>query len=353
MLSASALRFHSTPDFKPGCVWRYRQAEEMRHQFRPVNQLALDRWSGSRPTKNPNMCIDGRLLPELYVLGSPKCATTSLSTDLRRAGVPSDVEPEKESNFFNCLAEEVDDRLQHISAVNYSNWLAEHPTCRDSDPRRVLADYTPNNLRMVPEVPKDDFNMGGNDLPRILHSTYGKKLERLTMVVMLREPLHRMQSAFYYNGGRPGYFEWSVVSSLDSTEEGRPVPLSFMDVFYARLLEGWLRYFQARQFYIIPFREYVAREGGKDAVFEDLSERISFPLVPPGTVTHALRNTHPTVEQDVSASVTARFNRFIDGQNARLVSLLANMSSQGAGLAGYHGAKGSERSISEWLRNGW
>merc|ERR1719454_588223 len=56
-----------------------------------------------------NFCAEGKLLPKLYLLGAPKCASTSLSEDLirgaRKAGSTFDPAPhqgsQKEWHFWS------------------------------------------------------------------------------------------------------------------------------------------------------------------------------------------------------------------------------------------------------------
>eukprot|EP00971_Amphidinium_carterae_P309308 6146677-Amphidinium_carterae.1 len=37
----------------------------------------------------PATCAEGRLLPEVYLLGAPKCGTTELADDLMQSGIHS------------------------------------------------------------------------------------------------------------------------------------------------------------------------------------------------------------------------------------------------------------------------
>ena len=51
---------------------------------------------------------------------------------------------------------------------------------------------------------------------------------------------------------------------------------------YARQLEGYLEYFEARRFYLVPYLAYMKRSGGTET-FAKLPGRLVLKLEPPAT----------------------------------------------------------------------
>lgn len=153
------------------------------------------------------MCYNGRRLPTLFIIGSQKCATTSLARKLfdnmnYTRGLPfgdwSRYSDSKEHNFFN---DEVRWRrgLQH--------YAASFPACASS--RRTL-DATPDYL----------YTRGNPGTAERLVRMYGPaRVARTTFVASLCEPIRRAQSALYHfreiRDGRH-HAPW-IETSIDTT----------------------------------------------------------------------------------------------------------------------------------------
>merc|ERR1719502_1389331 len=95
-----------------------------------------------------NFCFEGKLLPQFYLLGAPKCATTSFSMELGRHGhvreAPKLWSP-KEWHFWEHFATESDtEKAREV-------FFAALGACPKE--RLVLGDYSINNLAAVP-LPK-------------------------------------------------------------------------------------------------------------------------------------------------------------------------------------------------------
>ncbi|CAE8608653.1 unnamed protein product, partial [Polarella glacialis] len=148
-----------------------------------------------------SLCSSGRLLPEFYVLGAPKCGTTSLAElAMRQLGVQPAIMPrydhlaaafdgefsndesflsQKEFHFFDLLAAEANPEVLGNATHVRELWLRVLPICPPrARAKQVLADFTAVNLVHAfpwPPLPQ---------LPPLLHDMYGSALaSQLTFVV--------------------------------------------------------------------------------------------------------------------------------------------------------------------------
>jgi len=320
-----------------------------------------------------SLCVGGKLVPEFYLLGYPKCGTTTLADDLRDVGVRSNVEPEKEAHFFE---------FRFLAEMDYSEissaWFEASENCTSPEPKRVIGDYTPDNMRLVP--PPDDWavenlpdigdlsrpDAGRFNLPLLFTSyLYTGASSRLTFAVMVRETLARFQSSWYFyhfdlDGhnhtwlSANGTFSKFVSNSIARAEGSHDYVFRLWGGLYGRHLQAWLEYFHPSQFYFIPFLHYM-RPGGKAIVFGELEGRLGVPL--PATereaASHSNSNSHPSLDEDLSPELQARFRAFIAPEVNLLVDTLAACSTQGMGLANFSGTLGSAADVRTWLEAGW
>jgi hypothetical protein len=319
-----------------------------------------------------SMCIQGHLVPELYLLGAPKAGTTSLAQDLREAGVASDAEPTKESHFFHLR----NDKYKNMCEIAFepsqwlrAQWLLFHYKACPSDERQIIiGDYTPDNLRLSGSPQGWISDTVGAEraienttscLPAILANWYAGLSPRLTFVVMVREPTERYLSAFYFRNEHlrnatvlSGQFEASVNNSLALLAE-KVYDSFFWPSMYSASLERYLEHFAARQFVIVPYLRYF--NGGKCAVYAEVSARLGMTLDCQETsgTSHTNTNEHPQLDELLSAPVRQAFRAAFVPMTERLVQLLTNTSLQGLGLPQYNGTMGSESGIREWLLSGW
>mmetsp|Transcript_56521 Transcript_56521/g.127048 ORF Transcript_56521/g.127048 Transcript_56521/m.127048 type:complete len:347 (+) Transcript_56521:46-1086(+) len=190
------------------------------------------------------LCSRKKWLPELYVLGAPKAATTSLAWELVHNGIPSTAtmasynstvgvdealynltvgvdqafqREQSESSFMNtkewyfALQWVVNHDFVWDPAAAKEDWFRSMPACPVVDSslateRKLFAEYNPGFLSMV----GDSATLGGFgsligvspnssvNLPAWMQMLYGPLITRLTFVVMLREPLSAMQSSWYH-----------------------------------------------------------------------------------------------------------------------------------------------------------
>eukprot|EP00421_Protoceratium_reticulatum_P026217 CAMPEP_0168464996 /NCGR_PEP_ID=MMETSP0228-20121227/55877_1 /TAXON_ID=133427 /ORGANISM="Protoceratium reticulatum, Strain CCCM 535 (=CCMP 1889)" /LENGTH=328 /DNA_ID=CAMNT_0008480537 /DNA_START=30 /DNA_END=1017 /DNA_ORIENTATION=+ len=303
--------------------------------------------------------IEGRLVPEVYLLGAAKSGTSSLASDLRWAGIASNAGLAKEFHFFDELARTHDEpQKASLTQEERALWYALHPSCFQDKPL-VLADYTPDNLMMTP-LP-DTFRLDklwAGDVPSMLSGLYGKKANKLTMLVLMREPLARYQSGWYWghrenpNQTAPGAFAAGLREGLDGAKHGKVYTHRLWAGMYARHLESFLRFFRPDQFVIVPFKAYT-QENAKDEVMTFLSLRLGIPLRFTREVSREIHMPHPTVEEDLPQEIISEFQQFMEPENERLFELLTSMANQSAFLANYHDPEVSVAGVKEWLTGGW
>jgi len=320
-----------------------------------------------------SLCAEGRLLPELYVLGAKKSATTSLAHDLVGAGVRCMRARynDKEFHFFdgrmNLTAQtQIDLKAQRRA------WMEQLPACPaeyGGSQRRLLADFTPNNLPLVPLPGKVALfaKPSTGDLPTVLRSFYGEDAaRRLSLVVLIREPLARMQSGWYHQAAmmRKHKRNQTIVCStfncalrivINQARKTPPVySLSLWSSMYAAQLKTWLSAFSPKQLYVIPFQEYT--HGNKDTICRDLSRRMNFAITcdsQGASVMHAWHHPHPPPEEDVDPQLRKDFSVLMHHEEKELVEVLTRAHQQGAGLANYDGETSSQEQVRAWLHAGW
>eukprot|EP00928_Gymnodinium_smaydae_P065820 TRINITY_DN4890_c0_g1_i1.p1 TRINITY_DN4890_c0_g1~~TRINITY_DN4890_c0_g1_i1.p1 ORF type:complete len:431 (-),score=90.73 TRINITY_DN4890_c0_g1_i1:132-1424(-) len=367
--------------------------------WRHVSALSEDR-SGR------NLCGGGRQLPDLYVLGVQKCGTSALARALGSAGVRNVHEPsnKKELHFFN-MPIKVDYSLewQRDSGEDYRTYkskllpmikwdgadLEENrklwydynlPGCPTSKTRAVLADFTPDYVRVVPKPaelgelggkwrPVDEMNVS---IPKFMRRMYGEEAsQKLNFVIMLRDPLAQVQSSWYM-ANRSGFiycrsckgpsFQESLTTHLNMMQISKKAQLSawLWTAMYARQIEHWLEHFDASQFYVAPMQ--VLSGSDTSNVCRDLSKRLDFPMeCRAGELNRVWVGEHPPLDTDAPASGKLRnaFDAVMGAETDRLVKLLAKAHRNGMGLAGYDGpgkeASKAEQveSVRRWLLASW
>lgn len=357
--SGAALAGRSSPSRSAAAAWR------------PALQQASD---GSQ-----NLCSQGRLLPEVFLLGAQKSATSSMAWDLLGTGIEAvGDENWKEFHFFDSRMQWGhwgNGGLDHEAA----RWRASLPECREGDKRRVAADLTPSYMRMVPlpdgivpngGMPPMNYDAAGHpqsgtiNLPQIINHFYDNLADRVTFLVMLREPLARMQSAFYaakkcdFKCICMGCKAESFSAALDD-HLGKAVQQKVSDWIwtstYAAQIDGWLAVFQPSQLVVVPYLAYVS--GDKDSICRTMSLRTGYQMdcdSHGNPAAHKWKNPHPSLAEDVSSqALLESWNAYMGPEVDRLVATLARAQQGGAMLVAYGGAAGSEVEIRQWLLSNW
>jgi len=342
-----------------------------------------------------NLCIEGKQVPELYLLGEPKAASTSVAQAFEDVGAVAAVQSDyaerpwwhqlppnrrlsprghlvadKERHFFDDwleLYKPTDPRL-------LPDFLSQLPACGEA--REVLADFTAY-LSMTPPPPGALFtgynygHLSGTDLPYtdvpwMLRKIYGGSSPRLAFVEILREPLPRMQSQWYHaesvaftavcHDCKAPSFAAALAATVSRFEQS---PHQYDDWLWESMpslnLPWWHSGFDARQFHFYGTGAF--GRSGFGPLCESVRQDLGVEWECAGTRQASQRNnTHshpPLSEEPISAELRARFNRVFEADTRRLVEELANLQSQGAALVGFQGAAGSLRDVDAWLRQSW
>lgn len=311
-----------------------------------------------------NICMGDHHVPELFVIGAIKAATTTLCADLcgspgvewplGKAALRNDTVHRaawKEGHFF--------DTALPITITDMENNYS--PCHRDV---RFVAAEGSARYSTDPEVPN-----------KISHA-YGQSKGALTFVMLLREPLARLQSHFYHSK-RDGWcklhkfmnFNAFVRSLLVGQFLGLnalflggskgPTGSGCGDVLQGSLykdqLEEWFSFFNPSQFIVVPFL-YAAAPGQDGRTPSKVAEYIWDFLGVKGIVmpiaTHANKIEHPKLEHDTDAASLENIHKFFDEKTgpSKLAGILAN---SGAKLYEYKGSLSDEKSIAGWIADNW
>lgn len=268
-------------------------------------------------------------------------------------------------------------------------WLERLVPCPTVD-KPVYADFTPANMRMIPlpEGTKPSGRQWGSvggslffknqdghaplphdlvvDLPLMMSEFYEDKKDKITFVVMVREPLARMQSAYYHsrlsdeNGPctecRGPTFGSVLKETLDDATGAYPAFRDWLwTSMYGRQLDYWLKSFKPSQFYVVPMNVY--SKGDNVNICHDLSDHVNADIncgpfqdeVPEQLNTH----DHPPLDQDTSGELRQRFANFMASENDHFVEVLADANARGMDLASYQGKVGDRADIRAWLEKYW
>eukprot|EP00928_Gymnodinium_smaydae_P054541 TRINITY_DN38294_c0_g1_i1.p1 TRINITY_DN38294_c0_g1~~TRINITY_DN38294_c0_g1_i1.p1 ORF type:complete len:412 (-),score=37.34 TRINITY_DN38294_c0_g1_i1:128-1363(-) len=330
-------------------------------------------------SRTRNLCSSGKQLPDLYVIGQQKCGTSSIARDLMDAGVHNVHGPHnpKEFHWFNNNMR-MNYTLEGPVALNrnreaWESWMPPCPGNGTSDAQRqVLADFTPAYSSVVPRPPNmvpvgpwvRVFDQAIN-IPLEMVKLHGDEAaKKLTLIMMIREPLSQMQSAWYHSRSfnftnvcsscRAPTFKDALFQLHNGTQQSPPQYTQWLwNVMYGQHLQEWVKHFDAAQLYIIPTHVY--SKGDTKAICRDLSSRLDWAMEceTQRNVSHEWTHQHPRLDQDAPQETLQYFHDLLSQDMQLLTKLLAEGNAKGMGLANYAGAPGDEKAISEWLKAGW
>lgn len=233
-----------------------------------------------------------------------------------------------------------------------------------------MVDATPLNLRLP-------------DLPHLIRSLYGEEERaKLRFIIMLREPVARLQSGFYFGKnvmrrfGGPNhtleYYEESFPAYVNMTERrvpefesdlqagaerlSRDFPLDqFYRSMYSLNLKPWLEVFAPRQFVIIPSSLYFRDLASRGAVMNQVAEFLRLDPALLGAVGMTKKNVgkHPRLEDDITPEKAEWLRReYFTPDTRRLAEMLAPRFKDGLVVAGYDGGPDAP-AIQKYLTDHW
>merc|ERR1719265_764284 len=177
-----------------------------------------------------------------------------------------------------------------------------------------------------------------------MQTIYGSRARDLHFVVMVREPLSRMHSWWYYCGKSKGF-------EAHAADELRRGSGSAWHSTYGWQLQEWAKGFRLRQFYVIPYHLFSGSTSR--AICDDISARLQFKMECANVAMDVLHGSHPSLEQDTSEGFRMLFDSAMAADKGLLLKTLAKGSTKGMGLPSYNGAPQDEKALHAWLVNHW
>mmetsp|Transcript_482 Transcript_482/g.1071 ORF Transcript_482/g.1071 Transcript_482/m.1071 type:complete len:410 (+) Transcript_482:117-1346(+) len=355
------------------------QANAGTYSAQANEKVVLEAGSGELDVEGRNLCQNNKLLPELYLLGGPKCATTSLAMDLAQHGhvrAAPRLWSKKEWHFWEKFSKQ--SKAEEVKQA-FFNSLGPCPGAR-----LVLGDFSINSLAAVQAPPEMDISAcsckgspkkPAGDAPRLMKHVYGKDSSRITMVAMLREPLARMQSSWYHAQAEKFDEYWgfrdcctnsfsdaisTIIAGASFNETGSSRfkghlggEGSVWASMYGRHLRAYMKEFNVSQFVVVPYKLYSHGGESKTAICNRLGERLHMHLNCSDEAYKVNVHSHPPLNKDLAPELIKGFRKLMFRENEKLVDVLARGHSQGMELAGYDGPKGNRTQIKRWLQANW
>jgi len=325
--------------------------------------------------KAQRICIEGKLVPSLYLIGTQKAATTNFADKiLQNASFVAKPHLGKNDKSIYYKELSVFNNEYRMKDLGKQGWLDYWPDCED--PFEFSMDATPGYLASA-------------NAPGSLVSWYGRLAKQITIVALLRNPLNRMHSAFYHMQTflKPGtetftdYVhralfnaekgclsgrEYESLSSLAACNEPDYVPIGdpFRLSLYTPELMNWLRYFPAKNFIISPWKLYVDPVPGQESlVHHVMSSRMNCTFVGDGL---PMPNNYHNKLKDKRPDVADAVSLLMPGDEHKLKKLLAVLAGsrsmammlspymkKGLELFGYKGHAENIPAIAKHLQDHW
>lgn len=306
-----------------------------------------------------DFCVQGRLAPRFYLLGSPKSGTTYFFEDFARSSdlvhyEPGPTEPPwhaKEPWVFANIFQ------QDASGPKFqSDWLSHYPQCAAAQ-HKVAVDCTPGYF-------------GSQYAPGNIHAAYAPpKTAKLVFMVFLRNPIARSHSHYYQykdNGVMSGAFPGCAPDQFPPSFEVAAVRAisqhgavchcdcdkMFSDSFYVESFERYFSRFSKDQFHVVPFElatgeaivHYTWRVLGISAGGGERSSIV-------GATNAKNHHNYPSLVQELMPEVMLKLRAYMNavaGPGA-IAKLLAGSN---AHLFQYSGPDAVE-GIAHWLGANW
>jgi len=340
------------------------QAGDITANSRTIHRMGMN---GEASHGTNNLCMFGKLVPEVMIIGVQKAATSTFYS--RLASNPSIYLPSDGWEKYNLTSEPlpfflVKEKHVYDYMMRYgegrSHWLKSQPKCPENE-RKVEIDATPDYLSSY-------------IAPYLMKSRYEELASRLKFIVILRDPVARTHSGFY-NGRRLGWWfghaaKWSFADYVKLIVQYKKDVLGRSYYVYSNELDGpfyksmyplqldvWFNAFSPSQFTFIPFKYVIADspdQFGSSPLMRYVWENIGVPEA------HNPRNltkwhnqvNHSSLKDDLDEELLQRFQKLCDEiASARLVA--DRLASSGASLYGYSGNQSDPVAISEWLADHW
>lgn len=331
-------------------------------------------------------CLGNVAVPTLYLLGCNLCSTPAMGSLLFQAGAVSSSRSRGDVSLEAMEIHAVDgpcgpgQGCMPFASAQRARWASRfvHP-CDSSN-----TTYTDMSSNLFSKA----------RLPTALRDLYGSQAGSLSLVLLIREPLRRMQSAFYRlhaDSWAEGDFQRLVRSLRNaSTKPESPdtetgigsLPLNYEGVLlnrprlarwaeggearcwynsmYSLLLEGWLENFHPRQFVVLPNKWALTHTREAVGLIASLGAALSPELVDTevrstlGSLTDRSRNDHPPIEADLDADAADWLrNTYFVPDFDRLTGQLVAGAADGLKLGGLSTPRPSRDTVKDHFANNW
>lgn len=339
-------------------------------------------------TSNESYCIEGKLAPLLYVPGVAKAGTSSTFYLFNQSGISVSCPSlaHKECQIFTASPKSVEYHAQTSFENKKKVWLGVLEDCPAAGVKKVVGDYTAVYLNAVPPpagltlkgivwgpLSEEAVQLGQEiNVPRDMSIMHGDRAKDLTLVVTLREPLARMQSAWYmaqkmlFTGmsalAAPTFSKALDITAKQYFEQSIAQDILWMSM-YALHFKVWLQYFEAKQFIIYP-QDYLNEPSKMTEMCTAAMGRLGLPVGDCGSFgiaqeqeqeeASARRNvgSHPPLSEEPAAALAPFNDTIFPPLNAQFFEILGSMHASGATLVGYTGP-GDAASLEAWLTADW
>lgn len=312
-----------------------------------------------------NLCMSGHLAPEVFVMGFQKSGTSTFCAELGEKhsqisfphtifnvvdwfnrGAPTNKEP----IIFNDF-----DRFNRGEDF----WLSQYATCQQSH-RQVAVDCTP-----YLGTGWDPFG-----IPHKIRQRYRHNFSKLRFVVLMREPVARMQSAFYHSRKHffpksyskypsfQSYIDDVLAHQADNATTPDDPHAYRENIYNISRYDLWIENLllepetSPEQLIVMPMRLALG-ESALALLADQLGIRSQ--QIQHGGASEGLRvfnpTSHPELEDDLSASTLLAMRAQLEG--AESVAKVLTSHGVGATLFGYNGSLGDKIAIAQWLEDNW
>lgn len=242
-------------------------------------------------------------------------------------------------------------------AKGMKEWLSHYPECNRSE-ESITTDMTPDDI-------------ASPQAARTIAAWYGDLKRHIQFVVILRDPVARIHSAFW-NGKRDHWWHGratnmsfynyvvellnTTVDPLGENYKKRPCETNSFECMgpfaksrYAEQLGRYISELNANQFTVALYKQ----------VFEDLwsfTSSLGLPCAIPKpleTPRITPAGSHSRLDEDVDPALEERFRTFIEAHAGPSVVAEQLAQMRGARLFGYMGYDSNRHDIEQWLRYNW
>jgi len=301
-----------------------------------------------------NFCMDGKLVPQIFLLGFLKTSTTLFADNFARSeSVVRSTCLMEDPNYGDlpCTAEGIPWKEPHFFdnedsvAKGKDYWLQHWPECSHGT-RLVAADMTPHYLDYRHDV-----------LGKIIEY-YGNYLPSVTFVVMIREPLSTLQSLFYFlsNNQRKEHgddFRAFVTEVLAKPDE-RELNVNWINANFATPLKAFFQFIPRSQFMIVPMKYNTEYNKGAAPFHEYMWDKFGLTRPEDREMEEESNvNPHNQLLDDLGSETYDELHTEL--YRVTSPEILADLFSgeDGPYMHGYKGSTTDEAAIAAWIDDGW